>query len=95
MSLHTIQGGSRDTSNDLMERKPEIGAALPERPLGLNADITLLSYHIFFFFLDITMIVETSDSAFAGTDAEIRIKVFGTKGNVPERKISGSFGIGR
>jgi len=40
------------------------------------------------------MIVETSDSAFAGTDAEIRIKVFGTKGNVPERKISGSFKIG-
>jgi len=41
------------------------------------------------------MDVETSSSAFAGTDAEIKIKIFGSKGNVPEKTISGSFEIGR
>ena len=41
------------------------------------------------------MIVETSSVAFAGTDAKIHIKIFGSKGNVPERKIDGDFEFGR
>ena len=49
----------------------------------------------FFFFLDIVMVVKTSGTIGAGTDAEIRIKIFGTKGSVPDKKISGRFEKGR
>ena len=60
-----------------------------------NEGITLPSYHVFFFFLDIVMVVKTSGTIGAGTDAEIRIKIFGTKGSVPDKKISGRFEKGR
>ena len=69
--------------------------SLYDEPLGSNAGITLPSYHVFFF-LDIVVVVETSNSPYgSGTDAEIRIKIFGTKGNVPDRIISGRFEKGR
>jgi len=55
-------------------------------------DLAFISHLIF---SDITMIVETSSVPLAGTDANIKIKIFGTKGNVPEKQISGSFEYGR
>jgi len=79
-----------------IQRGPGLIASLYDGPLGLNPAITLHAFMSHFnFFLDIEMVVETSSAPFAGTDAEIKIKIFGTDGNVPERKISGSFERGR
>ena len=78
-----------------MQRGPELSVSLYDGPLGSNPALPCFYVTFYYYFLDIVMDIETSSSAFAGTDAQIKIKIFGTEGDVPETKISGSFEIGR
>lgn len=39
------------------------------------------------FFLDYTVVVKTSDSKWAGTDAHVSIRVRGTTGNINNREL--------
>ncbi|KAL9973114.1 hypothetical protein ACROYT_G019529 [Oculina patagonica] len=43
---------------------------------------------------DYTIVVETSSNDFSGTDAQIKIRVYGTTGNINAREIKGSFETG-
>ncbi|KAL9973113.1 hypothetical protein ACROYT_G019528 [Oculina patagonica] len=43
---------------------------------------------------DYTVIVKTSSEPFSGTDAQVKIRVFGTLSNIAEREIRGSFEAG-
>ena len=62
------------------------------QPRALNA---MENPTVDFFLPDYTVVVKTGDDWNAGTDAQVKIRVHGTLGNIREREIKGVFEKGR